>query len=544
MNEGAVFKRCGCKQTVTEPDGTTRRKPLGEKCPKLRRKDGTGWNPRHGTWGFQLQVPGTRGPDRAHLRQQGHASSEDAKNALGRVVDLLELAEAAEDPQTTRTAIADLIRPALKTRSKLPDPDEIRRAIGLGRPVDDDLTVGQFLGDWVETRKDLSRNAKRSYTQQIRTQLEPRLGNHVLARLRVAHVQKAFDDMEADAALIADQNAQRHAVIAESKAAWREHRSEDARRARALLKELPPLRPVQGPATIARYHACLRAALTDAVKQKLIDDNVAKHVYLTGVRRAKPKLWTAEREARWRETGVVPFPVMVWTAEHTKKFLATVKDEACGYPSWFYTAFALIAHTGLRRGEACGLAWENIDFTTGQIEITQQLVQYGWEADIQDGAKSADGARTVIAPKPVQKALARHRKTQAEWKQAAGQAWAAGEEWAKHGLAFTTETGYPIHPAQLNDTLHAITKQADLPPIRLHDLRHGAATLARAAGIDLKTISAILGHSSYAFTADTYGDVVNELKKDAADKIADQLALEDEEGDDGDDDYLTPTLTR
>jgi len=98
---------------------------------------------------------------------------------------------------------------------------------------------------------------------------------------------------------------------------------------------------------------------------------------------------------------------------------------------------------------------------------------------------------------------------------------------------FTTDTGHPIHPAQLNDALQALARQADLPPIRLHDLRHGAATLALAGGTDMKTISAILGHSSYAFTADTYGDVVNELKKAAADRIADQLALDDEE-DEGD----------
>jgi len=527
MNDGALFKRCGCKQTVTDPaDGTTRRKALGQRCPKLRRANGT-WNPRHGSWGFQLQVPGTNGPDRAHLRQSGHPTAEDAETALGKVMALLELAEAADDPLTTRLAIASLIRSALNTRSALPDPDEVRRAIGLGRPVDQDLTVGQFLTDWAESRKDLTRNGKRSFAQQIRTQLAPRLGHHALGRLRVGHVQKAFDEMEAEAALIADQNAQRHAVIKESKAAWREHRSDDARRARALLKELPPLRPVQGPATIARYHACLRAALTDAVKQKLIDENVAKHVYLTGVTRAKPKLWTAERIERWRETGKVPHRVMVWTAEHTTRVLATAKDSDCGYPHWFYAAFTLIAHTGMRRGEACGIAWENIDFTTGQVEIAQQLVQYGWEAGIQDGAKSDDGARTVIAPKTVLRALARHRKTQEEW------ARTAGDAWAKTGLVFTTETGLPIHPAQLNDALHALTMQADLPPIRLHDLRHGAATLALAAGIDMKTISAILGHSSYAFTADTYGDVVNELKKAAADKIADQLALDDEDGDDG-----------
>jgi integrase len=94
---------------------------------------------------------------------------------------------------------------------------------------------------------------------------------------------------------------------------------------------------------------------------------------------------------------------------------------------------------------------------------------------------------------------------------------------------FTTETGTPIHPANVTDALRAIAARAGLPPIRLHDLRHGTATHALSAGVDMKIVSDLLGHSSITITADTYTSVADELKRTAADKIADQLALEDED---------------
>ena len=147
----------------------------------------------------------------------------------------------------------------------------------------------------------------------------------------------------------------------------------------------------------------------------------------------------------------------------------------------------------------------------------------GWGPEIQDETKSANGDRVVIAVLPILKALARYRKTKTVREQAAGQAW------TKTDLVFTTGTGSPIHPCHVTDTLHALAHHAGLPPIRLHDLRHGAATHALSAGVDMKTISDMLGHSSSIITAGTYTNVADELKRAAADKIAEQLAHDDED---------------
>jgi integrase len=514
---GTVFKRCGCTEPTVRRDGTPTTRQLGQRCPKLHRTDGT-WNPRHGTWAFQLQVPDTGGPQREHLRQSGLAGEEDAKETVKAIEALLEVASLADDPPATRRALAAVIRQALAARTALPDPAEVRRQIGLSIPVDAHAYLAEDMHTWLALKsKTRRRNTVRSYQQQFTDVWIPKLGHIRRDRLNAGHVQAVLDEIGEQAVLIAEQNAQRHAVLAESKAAWCEHRSLDARRARALLKEMPPFRRPRGTATIQRYRAGLRSFLTYMVKKQLISDNVAKHVELLSARRPKARMWTAARVEQWQETGQIPFPVMVWTAEQTAIFLRAARSHP------FYAAFVVVAVTGLRRGEVCALRWVEIDFTTGQIEIIQQLLQYGWEADLQEETKSLAGDRVVVGTPQVLKALARCRKQQLAQKEAKGQ------HWIETGLVFTTETGTPIHPSALTDALRQIAASVGLPPIRLHDLRHGTATMALRAGIEMKIVSEMLGHSSTTITADTYTSVADELKRQAAERIADQLALDDED---------------
>ena len=525
MPDGTLYKRCGCTELVPTPDGRTKRIQLGGRCPRLQRADGRGYT-NHGTWAFQIQIPGTNGAARAHLRQSGHETSGKAQAALDEVTALLDLADRARDSLTTRLAIADLIRPALKARSPLPDADTVRRMIGRNLPVGTDPTVDDYLVRWIADRKDLSPNGRRSYDQQIKKDLAPRFKGIKLLELTVDDVQQAFNDMVEEQLVIADQNAQRHAVEKESKDAWHDKRHYDAANARALLKQLPDYRRVRGPATIQRYLSCLSSALEAAFAKYPMTQNAAKHVHLAEVHHRKPLLWTKERIAAWRETGTKPSPVMLWSAEQTTTFLNRAKQKECGYPYLYYAAFKMIAMLGTRRGETLALPKSNIDYATGAIHINQQLVQYGWDIDIQQGTKTPDGVRTVVATKTLLTTLAKLEAIQDRQKRAVEQ---AGEEWNDGGLVFTYEHGYPIHPAKLNAALAQIAKQCDLPPIRVHDLRHGVATLARAGGVEDSVISANLGHASKWFTAAFYGDVAIEVKRAASQKIAANFALDDED---------------
>ena len=85
---------------------------------------------------------------------------------------------------------------------------------------------------------------------------------------------------------------------------------------------------------------------------------------------------------------------------------------------------------------------------------------------------------------------------------------------------FTNTRGDPIKPDRLGELFHRLVRDADLPPIRLHDLRHGAASLSLAAGNDLKTVQTMLGHSSIVLTADTYTSVLPDLAHHAAEATA------------------------
>jgi hypothetical protein len=87
-------------------------------------------------------------------------------------------------------------------------------------------------------------------------------------------------------------------------------------------------------------------------------------------------------------------------------------------------------------------------------------------------------------------------------------------------MVFTAEDGSPLVPDQVSRLFARLIKEADLPPIRLHDLRHGAATLALAGGVNLKVVSEMLGHSTIAITADTYTSVLPEVAREAAEAAA------------------------
>jgi hypothetical protein len=173
--------------------------------------------------------------------------------------------------------------------------------------------------------------------------------------------------------------------------------------------------------------------------------------------------------------------------------------------------FHLIAYRGLRRGEASGSRW--VDRQARTLRTSEQLVQLGWE--IETGAPKSDaGERLVTLDETTDLVLENWRRRQI----AERLAW--GEAWVNSGRIFTHQDGSELHPAEVTKLFNELVDAAGLPPIRLHDLRHGAATLALEAGVDIKVVQELLGHSTSTLTRDTYTSVSPRLARDEAERTA------------------------
>jgi integrase len=336
-----------------------------------------------------------------------------------------------------------------------------------GDPHADVLTVGDWLAHWLVSRTSPATSTMRSYAAHVRLYLAPYLGPVLLGELSAAHVQAMFT-----------------AII-------RHHQALGA--------------PVSA-ATLHRIRATLRAALNTAMRRGLVGENAASRAELPRARRPRAVVWTPERVGHWRATGERP-AVAVWTAAQTARFLTASAAHR------LYAAYHLIALRGLRRGEAAGLRWCDIDLDARTAVISQQLQQHGGRLEITP-PKTPSSARVIALDHTTVAALREHRRRQRAETAASGPGYRAS------GYVFTNRAGGPMAPDRLTRIFRALSQEAGLPPVRLHDLRHGAATHALAAGVDLRTVQEMLGHSSIVLTADTYISVVPELAFDAAEKIA------------------------
>jgi integrase len=159
-----------------------------------------------------------------------------------------------------------------------------------------------------------------------------------------------------------------------------------------------------------------------------------------------------------------------------------------------YALYHLIAYRGLRRGEACGLRRPDTDLATAITSIRWQITQIGWALH-QGPPKSDAGERPVALDTQTVAVLTAHRQRQDHERDQAGAAW------TETGFEFTSPDGTPLHPATVTYIFEMIAYLAGLPPIRLHDLRHGAAKPDRRSPLTSLTDSAGKSRVSTSRTA-------------------------------------------
>ncbi len=237
--------------------------------------------------------------------------------------------------------------------------------------------------------------------------------------------------------------------------------------------------------------------------------DMARKVLRLALRQAiRDGLITRNAAAEARPPRVEPFHARTLSAAEARCLIASTEDEELG-PLW-----AVLIATGLRQGEALGLAWPDVDAGAGTLTVRRSLAR-GWDGRSVLGTPKSDRSRRTIAlPTAALLALQRQRVRQGALREAAGTAWQD-----RDGLVFTDAIGRPLAGRDITPALRTALARAGLPPIRCHDLRHTAATLQLAAGVPLATISRTLGHSSIAITADIYAAVTPDLRREAADAM-------------------------
>ncbi|WP_331452720.1 site-specific integrase [Streptomyces sp. SS162] len=480
--KGSTHRRCYCRDPKTG-------KPLGKNCPKFSSR-------KHGSYSIRQELPPREDGTRRSFSRAGYETLKEAQADLDHVRALLGLAE-SDDPEAL-ARVAELLETVAAEKAPLPNIESTRRRLSHGLDLISRLTVGEWLDMWLVGKKGRQSAISRDESN-IRVHLKPRIGHLRLDRLRVSHLSEMFEAIAEANVEIAEGNAARRKAFDElSRIPWKGREPRACRKAmKAAIAEMEPYRRIVGPATRQRVRSTLRAALNSAIAQQMITFNPAAHVELEAGKRPKALVWTEERVLHWQRTGEKPSPVMVWTPEHTGRFLDHAADDR------LYALFHLIAFRGLRRGEACGQKWTDTHLDAGLITVAKQLVVDGWEV-YEDDPKTDAGARTIALDGDTVEVLRRHRARQDEEREKWGTAW------VETGRVFTRENGELLHPANVTRRFIELYEEIGLPPVRLHDLRHGAATLAHAAGADLKDIQEMLGHSSITITADTYTSLLPE----------------------------------
>ena len=227
--------------------------------------------------------------------------------------------------------------------------------------------------------------------------------------------------------------------------------------------------------TVRGIHTTLHAALDKAVEEKLIFRNPADNCKLP--------------PAKSREMKVL-------APEEIQRLLIQAKEDGC------YELLLLELATGLRRGEILALQWGDLNFRTGALRVERQVHRVKGELVVSP-PKSKAGNRTVLLPAPVLHVLKAYRKT-------------VRSRWM---FPSPVKKDSPLDPAAVRKRLQTVLERGECKRLRFHDLRHTFATASLEHGMDVKTLSTIIGHVSSATTLNTYTHVTDAMRQSAADKI-------------------------
>ena len=323
---------------------------------------------------------------------------------------------------------------------------QLHQLIELYRDVDltEDcrMTLGEWLDKWLDEYMifTIRESTLDSYRAMVKNQVKPFIGSKQISSLTTADMQKFYNKIKKEGRV-------------------REHPIHGKTLADSMVRGV---------------HMMLHEALDTAVKERLIAKN--------------PTNGTTVPKCNYPEKQILG-------DSQLDTFLEAIKGE-----EYWDTFFYVEVMTGLRRGEICGLRWQDINFEENKLQVKRSVsVKKGGGVSIGE-TKTETGVRSILMPPSVADVLQNRKQT-------------AITEWVFPNFMHPEQ---PISPATAYRKLKIILKHAGLPLIRFHDLRHTFATHATHGGVDPKTLAGILGHTNASFTLDTYTHVTSDMQKAAS----------------------------
>ncbi len=233
--------------------------------------------------------------------------------------------------------------------------------------------------------------------------------------------------------------------------------------------------------TVRRIHTTLHGILKAAQQAHLIASNPTKQIIA-------PRFSYGAKQ--------------VLTDDQLDVFMRVIAEDEI-WCDFFYTELT----TGLRRGEICGLKWEDFDEVADTLKVCRTVYRETGGGLTAGDTKTNAGTRKIVLPASTVQVLRERKKS-------------ALTEWI---FPNQLKPEQPTNPSSAYRQLKVLLKRAGLPNIRFHDLRHTFATHALASGVDVKTLSSILGHTRAAFTLDTYTHTTGDMQKRASEVVGDFL---------------------
>ena len=307
---------------------------------------------------------------------------------------------------------------------------------------DSRMTLGEWLDRWLTEYKEgtVRPGTLTGYRHYIESYIKPQLGDKQISLISQQDVQRMYRRLKTGGRV-------------------HEHPEQGRQLSDALVRHI---------------HSMLHAALKDAVQAHVIPRNPTE-----GATAPKPNYK----------------PKRILTNAELDVFLEVVEQDEL-WRDFFQTELM----TGLRRGEICGLQWNDFDGEAGTLKVCRTLHSKRKGEYTTGETKTGQGMRTIILPNSVTEILRRRKEN-------------AVGPWI---FPNPVKPEDPIGPDTAYNHMKTLLKRAGLPSIRFHDLRHTFATHALTSGVDAKTLSGILGHTNASFTLDTYTHVTPDMQKQAS----------------------------